>query len=377
MKALVKVALARIRRNFKNSILQSAAVFISMLVISFFVCFVLSVQSFKMENPSFGIESVNGEIGLTVISLRKFFERIIVGISFMAAAIAFLSFFSIFIYARMRLEEDKQFFATLTSIGATNFQKRVISLVEALISYGLPVVAGSFLGVIPSGAFSEMIAATVVDGYRAPAVNLLLPAALSLFGIVLLLVITRVPGVGRKKSVIQSVKSHNEREADESHNYRKSYTFRRMPVEKRLAKKSVEYYKSTYRRITFMVICCVMYPVLGLCFFALLSQTSVTDYTPNSGINVVELIEIFSAKIAVFGFVAFILLGVFGTLQMLYTIRVHSRIRSDAFQSYKSIGMTDISIKKMQKYEYGTVVFNAVIYLLFILSAIVVFINSI
>ena len=60
----------------------------------------------------------------------------------------------------------------------------------------------------------------------------------------------------------------------------------------------------------------------------------------------------------------------------MYIIQAHNRVRRETLATYKSIGMTDVSIKKVLKYEYMTAVFHAVVYLIFILVLAFVGINS-
>ena len=60
----------------------------------------------------------------------------------------------------------------------------------------------------------------------------------------------------------------------------------------------------------------------------------------------------------------------------MYIIQAHNRVRRETLAMYKSIGMTDDSIKKVLKYEYRTAVFPAVIYLIFILVLAFIGINS-
>ena len=363
-------------KSFKKSLFQSFAAFVSMFAISFFVCFVISLEAFRAANPTFGIEAVGGENILTIESFSTFFKEIVSGISFIAIAIVILSFVSLFIFARLRTEENKHFFATLTSIGTTSGQRKIISITETLILYGLPIIVGSFLGMLPSSIFTGMVARIFVSNYTHSPVSILIPVLLSALGIILVLMFTYIPSVRRKKSVIETVKAHNTKEAGETHNYRNSYTFRHMPVEQRIAKKSVTYYSSTYRRITFMFISCVLYPVLAVIFFVLVSETSVTDYTPSYGVDATALVGIFAEKIAIFGALAFLALTVFGVFQTIYIIQAHNRVRRETLATYKSIGMTDSSIKKVLKYEYRTAVFHAVIYLVFILVIAFVGINS-
>ncbi|MBR6779056.1 MAG: hypothetical protein IKM43_02780 [Clostridia bacterium] len=376
MKTLFHITCAKMMKSFKKSLFQSFAAFVSMFAISFFVCFVISLEAFRAANPTFGLEAVGGENILTIESFSSFFKEIVSGISFIAIAIVILSFVSLFIFARLRTEENKHFFATLTSIGATSGQRKAISITETLILYGIPILLGSFLGMLPSSIFTGMVARIFVSDYTHSPVSMLIPALLSALGIVLVLMFTYIPSVRRKKSVIETVKAHNTKEAGEMHNYRNSYTFRHMPVEQRIAKKSVAYYSSTYRRITFMFISCVLYPVLAVIFFVLVSETSVTDYTPNYGVDATALVGIFAEKIAIFGALAFLALTAFGVLQTMYIIQAHNRVRRETLATYKSIGMTDSSIKKVLKYEYITAVFHAVIYLVFILVLAFVGINS-
>ena len=376
MKTLLHITLAKMKKDFRKSLFQSFAAFVSMFAISFFVCFVISLEAFRAANPTFGLEAVGGENILTIESFSSFFKEIVSGISFIAIAIVILSFVSLFIFARLRTEENKHFFATLTSIGATSGQRKAISITETLILYEIPILLGSFLGMLPSSIFTGMVARIFVSDYTHSPVSMLIPALLSALGIVLVLMFTYIPSVRRKKSVIETVKAHNTKEAGEMHNYRNSYTFRHMPVEQRIAKKSVAYYSSTYRRITFMFISCVLYPVLAVIFFVLVSETSVTDYTPSYGVDATALVGIFAEKIAIFGVLAFLGLTVFGVLQTMYIIQAHNRVRRETLATYKSIGMTNDSIKKVLKYEYMTAVFHAVVYLIFILVLAFVGINS-
>lgn len=367
MKTLLHITFAKIRRGAKKSIFQSVAALVSMFVISFFVCFTSSLETFKNANPTFGIEATDGESVLTIESLREFFNDIISGISLISCVIIVLSLVSLFIYTRLRTEENRHFSMALASIGATSVQRRVISITETLLLYGVPVIVGSFLGLLPSSLFTNMVAGIFTRDYSAPMSSLLIPLCLSIVGILAVLVFTYTSGIRRKKPIIEMVRSHNEKEAGETHNYRKSYIFRQMPPEQRIAKKSVDYYKSTYRRITFMFICCVLYPILAILFFAIVSGSSVADYTPGYGIDIVGLVDVFAKNIAIFGALAFLLLTVFGVLQTVYIIQAHNRVRRETLTLYKSMGMTDSSIKKVLKYEYSTAAFHAVIYLIFIM----------
>ena len=126
-----------------------------------------------------------------------------------------------------------------------------------------------------------------------------------------------------------------------------------------------------------MLCSCALYPLLALFFFILVSETSVSDYTPGYGIDVASLAMIFAERIALFGVLAFLLLSAFGVLSAAYVIKVHGRIRRETMQVYKSIGMTELGIKKVLHYEYRTSVFHAIIGLAFLVAILVVGIGGI
>lgn len=375
MKLIFHITLAKIKKHTKTNLFQAAAVFVSMLVISFFLCLAFSLKTFIASEASFGIEAVNGESLLTVESIKDFFEEILSGIVKIASAVAVLSFVSLFIFTKMRTEKNRQFFATMTSIGATSRQQRLISATETLLLYGLPILLGSFFGLLPSRFFATAIARIFIADYSARGLSLLVSLFLAFFGIAIVLLFTYAPCAG-KRSVIESVKAHNREEAGKHHSYRQSYTFRHMPIEQRIAKKGVAYYKSTYRRISFMLCACAIYPLLAIVFFILVSETSISDYTPGYGIDVAAIAEIFAERIALFGVLAFVALSAFGILGAVYVIKVHNRIRWETMVTYKSVGMTENSIKKVLKYEYRTAIFHAIIGLVFLLALLVVSING-
>lgn len=367
MTLLLHITLAKLKRDAKTGILQAIAVLVSMLVISFFLSFVLSLRVFMAENPTFGLEGIDGESLLTVASVQTFFKEILSGITTVACAVAALSAVSLFIFTRMRAERSKQFFATLTSIGATVGQRRVIALTEALLLYGPPIVIGSLLGLLPSRPLAARVARVFVSDYVPGSLPLLVPLLLALLGIGAVLLFASLSAFGRRGSVIESVKAHNKKEALARHGYRRSYTFRHMPIEKRVAKKGVAYYATSYRRISFMLFTCAAYPLLAVLFFLLVSKTGVSEYTPGQGIDVAALVTLFAERIALFGILAFLALSVLGIGSAAYVIRVHSRIRREAMQAYRSVGMTDLGIRRVLRYEYRTAVFHAAVGLIFVL----------
>jgi len=376
MKTLLHITFAKLRKSPGKSLLQAFAALVSFFILSFLLCFVISLEEFKLSNPTLGLEATSAESALTVEAIKEFFAEIISGISFIAIALIILTFSSLFIFSRLQAEENRRFLATLASIGATGSQRAIISASDALILYGIPIISGSLLGMLPSQLFVGAVAKIFATEHSPSPLSALPSVLLSALGILLVLLANRAPRGNGGVSLMENVKAHNKGEAESRHNYRKSYTFRHMPIEKRLAKKSVAYHSSTYNRITFMFIASVLYPFLAILFFALVSDTRVIDHTPGYGIDVAELVEVFAGNIALFGILSLLALTLFGVLQAVYIIKAHSIARAKALTAYKSIGMTDPSIKRMLRYEYGSALSRAVIYLIFIILLSIIGINS-
>lgn len=95
----------------------------------------------------------------------------------------------------------------------------------------------------------------------------LFAALLIVFGMLLIALSEFLPTRKFKKtSVIQSVKKHNVKASDEKHSYHQSNTYKSQ-ILKRLAKKSVAYYYSTYNGIALTFATSVLYPMLAVLLF--------------------------------------------------------------------------------------------------------------
>lgn len=377
MKVLFRITLSKIRRRIKRSVFQAAAIFTSVFVASFFLCFVFSLNDFAVANPNFGIEEFGSESVLTIESLKSFFKEVVKSIGLIGTAVIIFSFGMTAINAGVGAEENNRFYGTLASIGATSSQRILISINETLLLYCVPILAGSFLGVIPATFITESVTSAFLIEHQASSVRLSIPLLISIIGIVEVLFSNRATFVRRKKPIIETVKNHNKKESGEAHSYRKSYTFRHMPIEKRIAKKSVAYHADAYRRITFMLVIATMYPLLSVIFFSMLSKIRIYDYTPGYGINVERLVEVFTEDLVILGILAFVALSAFGIIQTVYIIKSQNRVRQTAMNSYRSLGMTESKVKKVLKYEYLTAAFHALIYLAFIIALIITALNGI
>lgn len=378
MRLLLHITGAKIKRNFKKNIMQSAAVFISVFMISFFFSFAFGMYSFMEAYPTFGITATSPMQDVVVENIRAFLNNIVNNIIAISVLAGLLSFVTVYIYSRIRAEENKQFFATLSSIGATHLQKTAVSVFETLALYAVPIIAGAFLGILPANICTALLSGFFVKDAALPPL-LPIAALVSVAAVLLVLVFNLTRRVGRRGSVIQNVRRHNEKEAGQTHGYRRSFTFQNMPIEQRIAKKSVEYYSEAYRRIMVMFTVCALYPALAVLFFYMLSNVKLESYAADTGIDVGALMNAFAGYISLFVLIAFLFLFAFAIFDVIYMIKAQNRVRMDTLVTYKSIGMTDQSIKKVQKYEYRTVALNAFVCFIFtaviLLHAILFFMN--
>ena len=363
MRTVIHLTLSKIRHSFGKNALRSFAILVSMAVVSFFSSFVALIQSFKERYPRFGILSSEAEDPMTLESVKKFFSDIISGLGITGIAAMLLSFGFIWIFVSTSKEENVRFFATLQSIGATRKERRAVSILEGALLYVFPILLGSALGFFPAAFLGESIAKIFVPDYTLAYEIYFAPITVSLVSIVTVSVLSTLFTSTRKKSVISTLKAHNETEAQATHGYRQSYTFRHMPIEERLAKKSVQYYAASYNRISFSFISCALYPIIAILLLYFIFGLRVVDYTPGYGLDVEKMVEDISFRIAFVAVGAFFALLFFGVLNAVYLIRVHNSVRREGLWVYKSIGMCDKSINLLLRYEYRTAVFHSLIIL--------------
>lgn len=328
MKTLIRIALARIKRNSVKSSFQFFGIFISSILVTSFLILSASLEDFIHDYSVFGLEAVDGENKLTVDSIVEFFKSVILDIEFISIAAALLFSVSVFIYASVCAEENERFNSVLNSIGATGTQRRFLTLIERLIVYFIPAALGSLISLLPGYILSSAVTDIFADGYEGIRINLAIPISVILIWLIFIVSSVYLPHAFRKKSVIESVKQHNKKEQGMTHSYRASYTFRNMPIEKRIAKKSVQYYGRAYNRIAFMFVSCALYPVLAVVLFSLVSDKSVTDYIPSSGIDAIGMVENLSGKIVLFGVASLAFLCVIAVFQTSFILKVQSKVRS-------------------------------------------------
>jgi hypothetical protein len=342
---LKKLLHARRLQGGKSLWLQSGAVLLSMLTLSFFLCLFADLQGLSL--------------GHSVLPFGKFLRDLISATRAVAALLILPSLLSFYLYSSMRRGESVRFYTTLLSLGATRRQLAVLATREITLLYLLPASLGALLGILPARLFFTALAARLGISPGGTAAWLLCPLLL-LLGAGLSFLFGRVPLPRENAGLIAALRGHNQEEAEEAHHYRRSYTFRYMPPVKRLAKKSVDYYKKDYRRIAMALASLALYPLLSVVFFLSLSGSSIT-VGAGEALSAVEA----AGDILLFVAASFALLCAIGVGQVAYMVRLQNERRRKTLRIYTAVGMTEKEARGVLTYEHRTVLLHAFVYVVF------------
>ena len=361
MSPITKIALRRIKKNSRKSIFLTVAVLFSMLMISFFIFFEL--QTLAVQNPAY-----------KGLPFTEFMEKVRMCMNITIVTLVIITFLTVRTYCSMRSEENKEALEVLTSVGATNFQKRKLIAIEVTILYLPPTLIGAYLGMLPGISLGNLFS----GGSEVSASNyishVLLALVLVMAGMLLISLCYLLPNISlKRRSVIQSVKKQNTEASEQRHGYRQSYTFRRQSLLKRLAKKSSDYYGTVYNKIALSFASSAMYPLLAILLFWNIGNADVLlDTNPYDGIDTTVAVLAVVDKILVFLGLCFLVLTFVGIMQAVFMARMQFLARKESAYIYLSIGMPETDIKKMILLEMRSVLLKSFVWLLvssFIVSA--------
>ncbi len=348
MSTVFRLTLAKIKAHKFRSIFQAAAITTTVFALAFLLVFSIDVDAMRSD---FGDSPFAG-----------FIRKITDALDGSLILIGLIATATVFIYIRMRGEETALFNGKLSSIGATSLQLSAISLGELIILYLLPSYVGALLGTLTADeAARRFITALSIEGGVEGSVSdvLIISLIITVAFFILILIFAAIPH-GRG-SVIERVKRHNRGAVGERHGYRSSYTFRNMPPEQRLAKKSVEYNKSAYARIAVMLTATLLYVIVAILFFRVFLSAELTF---NAELYR-EALD-FIGRLLGFFLGLFALLFVFGGAQLVYMIYLQSKAREQVYKIYRSLGMTERGIKRTALYEYRSVMLYSIIAIIFL-----------
>ena len=367
----VHLGFKRVKRNFGKTAFSSFSVLISSFIIALFSILILvlsEVREFFSKELS-GVTS--SDKFNDIISLSEFTREIFSYLTVALFAVVILTLFSIYVFIQLRADENKKFYATLESIGATHRQRRTVMLTELCILYLCPALVGSITGAVIGKMISLNVAKAIYKDFKSNISTAVVVLVLYVIFAILSIAFVFLTDLKRRKSAIESLKLYNRDEADKSHSYRSSNTFRSMPIEKRVAKKAVEYYKRSYRRISVVISGCTSYLVLAIIFLVKFSSIRVAvDDNPYDNIDTSAFSTYLVNHLMLLTTLSLFLLFMLSVGQIIMMIKAQSAVRRRSMLSYKSVGMTDTGTKKVLRYEYSTVIYNSLIYTIFLFIAV-------
>ena len=350
MSPVTKIALRRIKKNGYKSLLLIVAVLFSMLMISFFVFFEL--QTLVTQDPDY-----------IYLPFADFIRKVNSCMSVAVVSLVIITAVTVRIYCSVRGDENKEVLAVLTSVGATNSQKRKITAVEITVLFLPSTVIGISLGMIPAIYLGTLFTGGATSDASSYVPHVILALILIVLGMLLISVCYILPSVSfKRRSVIQSVKRQNIEASEEKHSYRKSYTFRNQALIKRLAKKSTGYYKGVYNNISLIFASSAMYPLLAIFMFWKIGESEVVlDINPYDAIDTSAVALAAIDKVFVFLGVCFLVLTCAGIMQAVFMARMQYAKRKESARIYLAVGMPDSDIKKMIFTELRSVLLKAFI----------------
>ena len=342
---------ARLRHGGSRSLLQSIGVLLSSAGLSFFVFLTAELAVAATAKGT--------------LPYRRFLSELTGSLLAVSAILLLLSLLSLYMDYSMGQDDRIRFYAALSSLGATSAQRRRLSLWEMCMLFALPATLGTLVGAAPAALFCRALLA-----------NLSLTSTLSPYargGILLLLllcVLLPLPIVWhapqrRYATTIRALRLHNEDEAQQAHHYRRSRTFRQMPIEQRIAKKSVVYYQQSYRRISLLLFNLMAYPLMGIMLFLSLSGSRILlDSTPLDGVDTAGAALSAVSSLLFFVVISLLLLSLMAAIRTWYMLRLQAAARRDSLRVYRAVGMTESSIRRLLMYEYRTAALHALAMLL-------------
>ena len=366
MNTPLSIGFKRVKKNFRSTAFSTFSILISAFIISFFtvIISVFSKLGDRLSKDLSGVTSsdrING-----ILSVSEFTRQIFQYLTVALIAIIVITVFTIYVYLCLRADENKKFYATLESIGATAKQRTVVMIAEISTLYLFPILIGLTLGAVFGNLLSSALSKAIYPDFSSEEHSLITASLIFLAFVLLLALFVMLTNAKKRKSTIESLRLYNRDEADKSHGYRNSNTFRSMCIEKRIAKKSVEYYKRSYRRISIMISGAGSYLALAFAFFTTLSRIRVAlDDNPYDNIDTTALSTHIVTVLTYLTPLSLIILFLLASGQIVMMIKAQNKVRSASMHSYRSVGMTEAGVKKVLKYEYGTVVFHALIYTIF------------
>ena len=353
-KILRLIALRRLKAS-RETVPLALGMLFSLLLLSFFGFFTVTVQ---------------GELAALANGLPHvaFVRRVADYLRVAAGLLAVATFLTVRTWAKLSSEASGKTAAILNSLGATSAQRRYVRRVELTAQYGAALLVGTTAGAVGGIAVAQNFLENTVDvREKLPIYVILWITVLTASAGVTALCYT-LPQISLRRfapTATERLRRGGQAVSAEAHGYRSSQTFKRQSLLKRLAAKSVDFYKIRYQSLATSLAVSVFYPLLaGLLIFHLLGETVVADTNPYDGIDtaaaVADSIRGLLGMIAV----GFLLLTAQGVWSAILLIRAQIAHRKQVGRAYLAMGMTEREFRRVMLLELRVVLLRGSICLL-------------
>lgn len=353
-KILRLIALRRLKASRETVPLAFGMLF-SLLLLSFFGFFTVTVQ---------------GELAALANDLPHvaFVCRVADCMRVAAGLLAVATFLTVRTWAKLSSEASGKTAAILNSLGATSAQRRYVRRVELTAQYGAALLVGTTAGAVGGIAIAQNFLENTVDVREKLPIYVILWITVLTASVGVTALCYTLPQISLRRfapTATERLRRGGQAVSAEAHGYRSSQTFKRQSLLKRLAAKSVDFYKIRYQSLASSLAVSVFYPLLaGLLIFHLLGATVVADTNPYDGIDtaaaVADSIRGLLGMIAV----GFLLLTAQGVWSAILLIRAQIAHRKQVGRAYLAMGMTEREFRRVMLLELRVVLLRGSVCLL-------------
>ena len=169
-------------------------------------------------------------------------------------------------------------------------------------------------------------------------------------------------------SAIERLRRRGRSVSTEVHSYRQSKTYRHQSLLKRLATKSVDFYKARYGSLALSLAVSAFYPLLAiLLMYHLMNASVMMDTNPFDLADTADAVAASVTGLLAIIAAGFLLLTAQGVWGGVLLIRTQLEQRKPAGRAYLSMGMTERDFRRVMLLEMRSMLLRSALYLLLFL----------
>lgn len=354
---LRRIAVRRLKKS-RETVLLALGMLFSVLLVSFFLFFTVTVK---------------GESNILAQGLPhvKFVRSVADGMSLAATLLSIATLMTMRTWAKLSTEASAGTMAVLHSMGATASQRRYLLLTELSMQYLPSLLIGTTVGAVGGLWMSGSLLDGAVDITANAAGYVLLWLTILLVSGGLLVLCYTLPHIrikGLTPSAIERLRRRGRSVSTEVHSYRQSKTYRHQSLLKRLATKSVDFYKARYGSLALSLAVSAFYPLLAiLLMYHLMNASVMMDTNPFDLADTADAVAASVTGLLAIIAAGFLLLTAQGVWGGVLLIRTQLEQRKPAGRAYLSMGMTERDFRRVMLLEMRSMLLRSALYLLLFL----------